>query len=188
MHAVIQQHRNDLAILCRAGEATRAALLEGAVDFLLGGGVQRATVQMAVRVEGERAVRGADVHPREFGLHLGRGEHVDVLDAHGREDVLEEVVVQLETRRALHQLARPVDVDAVLPHLARLVHQWLGQVVVVRAREFIQAARAGPVLQPLVEERVAEASCPSGSVSDQTSHERRKAGSKDLYERATSSA
>jgi hypothetical protein len=65
-------------------------------------------------------------------------------NAHGLEYVLLKVVVQLETRGPLDQDAGPVDVDAVFPHLAGLVDQWLRQVVVVRTGELVEARGAGP--------------------------------------------
>lgn len=57
-------------------------------------------------------------------------EHVDILQAKGLEDVFLEVVVEFEPGGALDELARPVDVDAVLPRLTRLVDQGLREIVV----------------------------------------------------------
>lgn len=78
-------------------------------------------------------------------------------DAHRLEDVLLEVIVEFEARDPFDQLARPVDVDAVFPHFARLVDQRLGQVVVVGAGEFVEPGGPGPLIQTVVEERVSKA-------------------------------
>lgn len=58
----------------------------------------------------EGAVWGAGVHVRKLALHVVGGEHVDVLDAEGLEDVLLEVVVQGHAGHSLHDGACPVDV------------------------------------------------------------------------------
>ena len=69
----------------------------------------------------------ARVHVGEGLLHLRGREHVDVLDAAGLHDVLEEIVVQSQTRNPLHKLTSPVDVNPVLPLFAWLVDQRLAQ-------------------------------------------------------------
>lgn len=63
------------------------------------------------------------------------------------ENVLLKVVVQLEPGYAFNKLASPVDVDAILPLLARLVDQWLRENVVIRAREFVEANGTRPFVQ-----------------------------------------
>ena len=62
----------------------------------------------------------------------------------GSEDMLLKVVVELEAGGTFDKLAGPVDVNAVLPTLARLVDQWLGKIVVIRAGELVEAESAGP--------------------------------------------
>lgn len=132
MDTVVQQHCNDLAVIGRACETTRTPGVEGGVDLFLGGREEGTPVEVAVRVERQSAVGSAGVHVGQIRLHRVRGEHVDVLEAHGLEDVLLEIVVEFQAADPFDELTGPVDVDAVLPHLTRLVHERLGEVVVVR--------------------------------------------------------
>lgn len=157
MYPVVQQRGNNLTILGRPPETAPSTGLEGRVHLLLGTRVEGPAEQMPAEIQRQTAVRMAYVHPRELGLHLVRREHVDVRDAHRLEDVLLEVIVEFEARDPFDQLARPVDVDAVFPHFARLVDQRLGQVVVVGAGEFVEPAGPGPLIQTGVEERVSKA-------------------------------
>merc|ERR1712000_464805 len=158
MHAIIQQHRNDLAILARTREAARSTGMERRVQLFFRLRIQGPSVQMPIQIQRQTSIRRAGVHICQVRFHLVRWEHVDMRDAHGLEDVRLEVVVQLHTRNALDELPCPVDVDSVFPCLTGLVNQGLRQVVVVRAREFVDAQWTGPVIQAVVEEGVAEAS------------------------------
>ena len=65
---------------------------------------------------------------------------------HRLKDMLLEVVVQFLARSALDQDARPVAVDAVLPDLAWLVDEWLGEDIVVGAGELVNTERASPLI------------------------------------------
>lgn len=51
VHAVVQQHRDDLRVLSRAGEAARAAGVEGVVELGLCLCGERASVEVAVLVQ-----------------------------------------------------------------------------------------------------------------------------------------
>ena len=77
------------------------------------------------------------MHVCECFLHLGRGEHIDVLQSEGLQDVLEEVVIQSQAAGTLNKHASPIDVDAVFPGFAGLVDEGLGEVFPGVARELI---------------------------------------------------
>lgn len=104
-----------------------------------------------------------EVHIRQLAQHLGRGEHVDVLDPQGFENVLLEVVVEGHAGDALENQAGPVDVDPVFPSRAGLVDEGLGEELGVGAGELVEAGGAVRVEEFGVEEGVAEARC-GGSV------------------------
>lgn len=55
------------------------------------------------------------MHVSQVLLHAFRGEHVDVLDTEGLEDVLLEVIVEGHPRNAFHDGTCPVDAHPVLP-------------------------------------------------------------------------
>src|SRR5262249_10138388 len=90
-------------------------------------GSQNTLVVPLVHAGETRALRGPD---------LERG----VLHAERPEDVILEVAVELLATRRLDHLARPVDVDAVLPLIAGVEHQRRGQRRVRAARD---AGRVG---------------------------------------------
>lgn len=159
VHTVVQQDRDDLRILGGFGETASAALVEGSVDFFLRAYVQGTAVQMTVGPQREGSIRRTAVHPRKVGLHVVGREHGDVLEAEWLEDVLLKVVVEPQPGGSFDQLARPVDVDAILPCFARLIDQGLGEIIVERAREFVEPPCPSPVVEALVEERVSEPSC-----------------------------
>lgn len=151
--AVVQQHADDLGVLVGPGEAAGAALLEDGGALGVSFGDQRRVVEVAVERELEVArVKIARVHVRELRLHLGGGEHVDVRDAHGGEDVLLEVVVERQARGALDADARPVDVDPIFPCLSGLVDEGLRQIILFETREFVDPRGAVEIVQALVEE------------------------------------
>jgi len=125
MCAIIQQRRNNLTVLLRLCKAPGATSVERLALLLLRAGIQRLTIQVPVWIEAQFAVRGPLVHPREALLHLLARKHCDTVNAHRLEDMFEEVIIQLHPADTLDQLARPVDVDAVLPSLAGLVDQRL---------------------------------------------------------------
>lgn len=115
---------------------------------------------MTSLVQTQRPVWSAGIHVRQVALHLLIGEHVDLFQAERLENVVLEVVVEFLAGCAFDELPSPVDVDAVLPGFSGLVHQRLGQVVMIGAGELIEALRAGPIDQTLVEERIAKSSWP----------------------------
>ena len=161
--AVVEQGRDDLAVLGGAGEAAGAAGVEDAVDLAVGD--ERAAVQVAVRVDDQLPVGRPGVHVGQVFLHVRGREHVDVLEAQRLHDVLLEVLVQRQARYALDDRAGPVDVDPVLPHLARLVDERLTQVLPRLAGELVEARRPVEVVEAWIEERVAEPSWQSFEVS-----------------------
>jgi hypothetical protein len=63
------------------------------------------------------------VHGGELLLHLRGREHCDVLETEGLDNALLDQIVQLVSSSALEDNTGPVDVDAILPLLARLVDQ-----------------------------------------------------------------
>lgn len=152
MNTVIQQRGNNLHIFCWFGETASPTLLEDTINLFFRLCIQRPPIQMAVKVERQTTIRSAGVHECQIPLHLIVREHVDILQAKGLENVLLEIVVEAKTRGALNQLSSPVDVDAIFPRLAGLVHQGLREVVVEGAGEFIETLRTGPVDKALVEE------------------------------------
>lgn len=124
--AVIQQRRNDARIFSRLGKAAMPSSIKDRLLLSIRLRHQLAAHQVAGQVRVNLAVgRVTHVHPREALQHGRRREHIDVLDAQRLEDVLLEVFVERLARGALHQLARPVDVDTILPPRARLVDQGL---------------------------------------------------------------
>ena len=157
MHAIIQQHANNLTILRRFRKAPGPARIKRPLHILRRHRAQRRLIQMPIRPQTQLPLRIPLVHVREILLHVCRREHVDVLDAHGREDVLLEVVVQGHAADAGNDLARPVDVDAVFPGFAGLVDERLGQRVPGQAGEFVEPTRRIVLVQAGVEEGVAEA-------------------------------
>ena len=96
------------------------------------------------------------VHERELVDHLRGREHVNVLDVHGLEDFLLEIVIQTHARGALEAETGVVDVDAVFPARAGLVDEGLRQEIVVRAAELVETQGAVVFEQFGVEEAVAE--------------------------------
>ena len=94
VRAVVQQHRDDLAVLGRFRETACASGVERLLDLLLRIRVQRPAIQMSVRAQTQFPVRRTRVHVGEVLLHVLGGKHVDVLQAHGRENVLLKIVVQ----------------------------------------------------------------------------------------------
>ena len=103
-------------------------------------------------------------------------EHVNVLDPNRLEDVFLEVVVEAHTGCAFDKLASPltsgqfypcrrhlwkitVDVYSVFPDFARLVDERLRNGVMIIAGELIKTKWLVVIIEALVEEGVAEASC-----------------------------
>ena len=126
MHAIIQQHANNLAILRGFRKAPGTTGIEYILHVLIRNRRQRRLIQMSIGPQAQFPIGIALVHVSEVLLHMSRGEHIDVLEAHGREDVLLEVVVERHAGDARDQLAGPVDVDAVFPGFAGLVDEGLG--------------------------------------------------------------
>jgi hypothetical protein len=60
-------------------------------------------------------------------FHVRRWEHGDILNTQRCKDVFLQIFLQAETAHAHDQFASPVDVDAVLPFAARLVHERLSE-------------------------------------------------------------
>ena len=71
------------------------------------------------------SIGGLLMHVSEVVLHALRGEHADVLDADGLEDVLFEIIVERHARYAFYDCTRPVDPHAVLPLCTRLEYDRL---------------------------------------------------------------
>jgi len=80
------------------------------------------------------------------------------MHTHRLEDVFLEVVIQPQSAGPFNKLSSPIDIDTIFPLLARLVHQRLGNSVIIVAREFIETTRLIIVVQTGVEEGVSEAS------------------------------
>ena len=59
MRAVVEEHRDDLAVFCGASEAASAAGVEGAFPFFLTQGQEGAAVEVAVGVDHKLTVCGA---------------------------------------------------------------------------------------------------------------------------------
>ena len=59
VRAVVEEHRDDLAVFCGASEAASAAGVEGAFPFFLTQGQERAAVDVAVGVDHKFTVYGA---------------------------------------------------------------------------------------------------------------------------------
>ena len=77
------------------------------------------------------------MHVSQCFLHLGCREHVDVLESERLHDILLEVVVQPQAADTLNEDSRPIDVDAVFPYFAGLVHKRLTEIIPWVARELI---------------------------------------------------
>jgi hypothetical protein len=60
------------------------------------------------------AIGGATIHPRQLRLHLGVGEHGNILDAQGLKYVALKVIVQRQVGSAFDANTSPVNVDLVL--------------------------------------------------------------------------
>lgn len=122
---IIQQRGNDLTILNRSGKATGTASLESAFKLALVSTDERPSQKMSIGPEFEFSVWEAMVHIRQALLHLIGWHHIDVCDAEGLENVLLEVIVQTLACDAFKKNACPINVDAIFPLLAWLIHKWL---------------------------------------------------------------
>ena len=158
MLAFVQECGNDLAVLCWLSEAPGPTSIERVLCLLLSLHAQWPLVQVAVDPKHDLSLGISGIHECQVLQHVVGRKHVDVLDSHRLENMLLEVVVQRHSRNARDQFANPVEIDAILPCLARLVDERLGQVVVFATIEFIQASCTIIVDQSLIEKGVPEAS------------------------------
>ena len=71
----------------------------------------------------EHPVLAACMHAGEARAVSGRQGEAGILHAQRPEDVLRKIVAEPLPARPLHRLADPVDVDAVVPSLARIEHE-----------------------------------------------------------------
>lgn len=88
----LRGEREHTAVLLRLRETSCATAVQAILDLSCGTDDQRASEEMiAAR---KMAIRGTLVHVSEILLHVLVGEHGDVLEAQGFEDVLVEVVIK----------------------------------------------------------------------------------------------
>lgn len=123
-HCIFQKLMELTAVLNRLRKAASSSAVVRLCDFLA---LHHQGPSMEVVTLVDLPIRSLLMHVSQALLHAFRGEHVDVLDTEGLEDVLLEVIVEGHPRNAFHDGTCPVDANPVLPLRTGLKDEGLAQ-------------------------------------------------------------